>query len=325
LADYKDYNQEPIEFEVIKRLIKDLRTAANRLSPSDVRYLVDTYYQIQEQRKRAANQVRAAGEAGEPNELVNWIFDTFKRVEYYIKKTLDTYTDSHPIGVWSKSIHGIGPVISAGLLAHIDIEKAPTAGAIWRYAGLDPTAKWEKGQVRPWNARLKTLCWKVGENFQRAYNNPKDIYGKIYRKRKEYEWKKNMAGDYAMQAEEKLKEYNIGKNTDAYRHYSGQYDPSQVVKNWSIEQGIPNTESGPKLPLVGKGYGVRMLPPAHINERAKRYAVKLFLAHWHEMAYLYRYGEMPPKPYSIAILDHAHKIEPPNKEIILKVVRKEVS
>jgi hypothetical protein len=44
------------------------------------------------------------------------------------------------------------------LLARIDIVKAPTAGHIWRYAGLDPTVRWNKGEKRPWNAGLKVLC-----------------------------------------------------------------------------------------------------------------------------------------------------------------------
>lgn len=56
------------------------------------------------------------------------------------------------------SIHGIGPVISAGLLAHIDIHRAVTVGHIWRFAGLDPSVKWLKKTKRPWNAGLKVLC-----------------------------------------------------------------------------------------------------------------------------------------------------------------------
>jgi len=68
-------------------------------------------------------------------------------MENQIKRSLDKFTDHHPVGKWMKSIHGIGPVIAAGMLAHIDIEKAPTAGHIWRYAGLDPTVVWLSKEV----------------------------------------------------------------------------------------------------------------------------------------------------------------------------------
>ena len=55
--------------------------------------------------------------------------------------------------------------ISAGLMANIDITKVQTAGQIQAFAGLDPTREWNKGEKRPYNARLKALCWKIGQCF----------------------------------------------------------------------------------------------------------------------------------------------------------------
>jgi len=172
---------------------------------------------------------------------------------------------------------GIGPVLSAGLLAHIDIEKAPTVGHIWSFAGLVEGQVKQKGVKLPWNADLKVLCWKIGESFVKVSNNPKDIYGHIYAARKGYETAKNEAGDYAQQAEKILAGKNCGHETEAYKAYF---------------QG--------KLPL------------AHVHARAKRYAVKLFLAHWHHVAYETKYGTLPPKPYVISIKGHADYIAPPN-------------
>ena len=54
------------------------------------------------------------------------------------------------------------------------------------------------------------------------------------------------------------------------------------------------------------------LPPAQLHARAKRYAVKLFLAHWQHVAWEIRFGEAPPKPYALTQLQHAHYIAPPN-------------
>jgi len=54
------------------------------------------------------------------------------------------------------------------------------------------------------------------------------------------------------------------------------------------------------------------LPPAHIHARAKRWAVKIFLAHWHHVAYMIEYKKAPPKPYSLEHLGHVHMIEVPN-------------
>ena len=263
--------------EPIKRLNRDLRNASVTLSHTEARYLVDAYYQIQEYRKASANQVRALQEGKEPHEVIEWLFRQHETMESQIKRALDAWTDGQEVGRWAKSITGIGPVIAAGLLAHIDIEKAPTVGHIWRFAGLDPTMSWEKGKKRPWNASLKTLCWKIGESFVKVCNHEEDVYGKIYQQRKEKESVANDASVFCEQAAAKLNKFKIGKDTEAYGHYA----------------------SG-------------RLPPAHIHARAKRYAVKLFLAHYHHVSYRLRYGADPPKPYIIEHGGHAHIIAPPN-------------
>jgi Transposase IS116/IS110/IS902 family len=198
-------------------------------------------------------------------------------LENAIKSALDAYSAHDPVGAWARSILGIGPVIAAGLLAHIDIEKAPTAGHIWRYAGLDPTSVWSKGTKRPWNASLKVLCYKIGESFVKVHNNERDVYGHIYAERKAFEIARNESGAFADQAAAKLKAFKIGKDTQARTHY----------------------EAG-------------RLPPAHIHARARRYAVKLFLAHLQEVMFWHRYGERAPKPYILTKPEHVHYLAPPN-------------
>ncbi len=256
----------------IAKMTKDLQAATLTLSDDEARFLVDAYYIIQEDRKRSFNQTRSMDI--EPNAVLVWFAENNKVLENQIKRSLDTYSASKPAGVWARSIKGIGPVIAAGLLAHIDIEQAPTVGHIWRYAGLDPSMKWEKGQKRPWNASLKVLCWKIGESFCKfsTGDNPSP-YGVHYRQQKAKYVTKNDAGGFAERAAKILTEKNYGKTTEAYGHYSS-----------------------------GK------LPPAQIDMMAKRWATKLFLAHLHEFWYESHFKKPAPFPYPIAILGHAHKI-----------------
>ena len=265
------------QLESLRRLSKDLKQASKTLSPNEVRYLVDAYYQMQENRKTSDNQVRSMVESGEPHEVIAWLSANTTTLERNIKSVLDAHTSSTIIGRWSKSITGIGPVIAAGLAAHIDIVKAPTVGHIWRFAGLDPTVQWEKKTKRPWNASLKTLCWKIGESFVKFSNHEDDFYGKLWRERKVYEESRNVSGALAEQAAVKLEKFKIGKATDAY-----------------------------------KAYASGILPPAHIHARSKRWTVKLFLAHWHQVAFETHYGEKPPKPYVLSQLEHGHEIRVPN-------------
>lgn len=268
-----------IELEALNKLKRDIKNAGTTLSKEEARYLVDLYYQMQEYRKASDNQVRQLQKEDnkEPHETLAFFANNFRTLERNIKSVLQVYAESKPIGQWMLSLCGIGPVISAGLMANIDITKVQTAGQIQAFAGLDPTREWHKGEKRPYNARLKTLCWKIGQCFIKVQNNEEDVYGKIFAIRKAYEIERNEKGELADQAKAKLERFNIKKTTDAYKWYS-----------------------------QGK------LPPAHINQRASRYAVKIFLSHLFSVWYEMEHKEKPPKPYAIAILNHAHEIPIPN-------------
>lgn len=267
------------EPEQLHRLKRDVRIAAATLSDDEARFLVDAYYIMQEDRKRAHNQVRALETSKEPNAIIQWLAAQSELLEEEIKKLLDTYTSNQAIGRWLKSVYGIGPVISAGLIAHIDINKVNSAGQIWRFAGLDPTVKWNKGQKRPWNASLKTLCWKAGQSFMKFSNSEKCYYGKSYRARKTFEVARNDSGQNKDRAALILTEKNFGKDTDAYKHLTG-----------------------------GK------LPPAQIDAMARRHTVKLFLSHMFIVWYFLTHNRLPPSPYAIAILGHKDFIPPPHLE-----------
>lgn len=285
----------------VEKLSRDLKKAAANLKPAEVRFLVDRYYQTQENRIRSDAQVRSLGE-GETGEVIQWFARQDRFLEGQVKAALNDYASRHPVGQWAMSIMGIGPVISAGLLAHIDIKPwrcmvkdvaepcnrakphsngmcgyhtIHYAGHIWRFAGLDSTVVWEKGEKRPWNATLKVLCWKLGESFVKVSGKDSDYYGHVYLARKKVEQERNSRGDFKDQAAVLAPKF--GKDTEARKWYD-------------------------------KG----MLPPGHIHARAKRYAVKLFLSHFHHVLYETTYGKAPPMPY---IIEHGGEMDylgPPN-------------
>ena len=241
----------------------------------EIRDLLRYYYIMQEDRKRLNSQVLALGR--DSNVLLDYLATSAKSHEALIKTAMDAYTENHPVGSWMREVHGIGPVISAGILAHIDITKAQTAGAIWNFAGLNPDIKWGKGEKRPFNADLKKLCWHAGECFVKQSANPKCYYGHIYKERKEYEIKRDNEGGNAETIAKDLAANRYGKTTDAYKYLISGH-----------------------------------LPQAQLHARARRYAVKIFLSHLHQVMYTRHFGFPPPKPYAIAILEHAHMYTPPN-------------
>lgn len=267
--------------EPLKRLTKDLLKAATTLSVDEARFLVDAYYMLQRNRITANNQIRTLEVNEEPHTVLEWLSAQNQMLEGQLRNALDKWSSANPVGEWAKSICGIGPVIASGLLAHIDITRTPTVGHIWAFAGLSPSIQWKKGEKRPYNATLKTLCaFKLGESFVKTQSNDEDIYGRVYVRRKAVEIEHNEALAFKEIAAERLK--TVGKGTEAYKAYA-----------------------------VGK------LPPAHIHARARRYAVKLFLAHYHAVAYFVEYRIMPPFPYMFSHMEgHVDFIAPPHAALL---------
>jgi hypothetical protein len=272
-----DAPSEDAHFELELRLSRDLAASAERLPVRDVRFMVDRYYAIQKNRLAFAAQRRTGVEADEPVSMMGWLEAQQQRAEDNLRLALARYARSKPLGRWAQSITGIGPVISAALLANVDVTREPSAGHLWRFAGLDPTVTWNRSEKRPWNASLKRLAFLIGESFVKVQNHERDVYGKVYVARKAYEQRKNEAGDYAEQARRALAEKRFREDTIARQHY---------------ERG--------------------QLPPGRLHLRAARYATKLFLAHYHACAYWLEYQAVPPKPFAISHLGHVGYLIPPH-------------
>src|SRR5215467_1545031 len=147
----------------IEKLSRDLRNSAASMTPTEARLLVDAYYTMQKLRIMNSNRASAMSKSGEPHEVISWLSDQSLILEKQVAAALDKFRQSRPINAWLETVYGIGPVLAAGLISHIDIHQAPTVGHIWSYAGLNPNAVWAAGQKRPWNSGLKTLCWKIGD------------------------------------------------------------------------------------------------------------------------------------------------------------------
>lgn len=352
-------------------MAKGLRQSGGGITDNEARYLVDLYYNMQSNRIAIGNQskgldrdAKKAGNAAEPHEAIDWTGKQFAVLEENVAKLLAIYTETHPMAWFFEHTIGIGPILAAGLLAHIDITKAPTAGHVWRFAGLDPNVQWcsrdqakaiwseTKGPSieerltlvaerigrnpanllhmathkpdgtaiklteanaiaaiarKPFNGPLKTLCWKIGESFTKTCNHPNGFYGRVYRERKAQEWARNLDGRLADQATRALTGKKIGKQTDAHAWYSGgcSADKARVL----LESGTTPTPAA--CQADDDHPGTPMLPPAQIQMRSQRYAVKLFLSHLQECWWRQETGTEPPAPYVIAHGGHAHYIAPP--------------
>jgi hypothetical protein len=230
---------------------------------------------MQQARIAATNRKIRAELIGSPNEVITSLAAQARTLEDFVKAALDTYTASHPVGQWCRANKGIGPVLAAGLIAYINILECEHIAAIWAYSGLVPGQRKVRGQPLTFNPELKTLCWKIGESFVKVSGSEEPNYGHFYLQRKAYEIARNENRMYAEQAARELATKKYDKTTETY-----------------------------KALIDGK------LSKAHIHMRAKRWAVKLFLAHLHEVWWEFETKTKCEPVYVMSKLGHTDYIPP---------------
>jgi len=309
-ADDDDY------IAAVARLSRDLRAAAASLSEREAKYLVAAYYNIQEIRIRSKAQRKKLNEAQLPSLLVSYLGEQTRILEDQLRAALDKFSAGHRFAQWPRSVIGIGPVLAAGLVANFDPIPPPTAGHWWSFAGINPAMKWNPGEKRPFSAMLKVLQWKISGSFVKFSGHERDVYGKFYRREKERYITNNDRGAYIERAKTDAK--RVDRKTDAWKWYAGCYPAGMSAAYEAEGRGLSadaRQRAQKKLLDEARGVagdGLPMLPPGHVDNRARRWVAKLFISHYHHVCFGIYYGEDPPKPYVISHLHHAHAIDPPN-------------
>lgn len=316
-------------------LRKDARAAVRDLISSSgagltvVRFLLETYYDHQHNRMEAANRRRAALEATAPTALMAWLEARESGTELAIKALLTHYTDEEPTGMgqWARGVIGIGPIISAGLLAYIDMERATNPSKIWRIFGLDPTNVWLGNakavamlaemwpHARITDEAVAAVALKLGRNpvafAQQARNKASALTrASLIAAMAKRPWN----------ARAKVLAWKIGDSFCKVHNrpgalYGRLYAERKVLETARNEAGEFAEQARRTLderkihdPVTRGFYESGRLPPGRIEQRARRVAVKIFLVHWWQEAWRRKYGTEPPRAYPIAILGHADEI-----------------
>jgi hypothetical protein len=128
-----------------------------------LRYIADLYEQTQRLRIETGERIRAIlqgkdetwgtpdeevdaaailkriakGEERGPVPVLGRTYHRYTTEEAELKKDMMSALKSHPVWVgWMQDVKGIGPTLGCKLLATFDPERATSASAFWRYAGL---------------------------------------------------------------------------------------------------------------------------------------------------------------------------------------------
>lgn len=160
-----------------KKLDVELPSTAN-----EARFLIDNYYQVQQNRITAESQRRALLQGADTNSQdkkksdeklssLDFVYEQYVAMEANAKSLLAAYCESNPLSNWASKVTGIGPVLAASLPAYLSIKKEPDgstkmhAGSWWSYCGLNDNN-------RPWLGKEKST--KIVEGAIAEYGELND-------------------------------------------------------------------------------------------------------------------------------------------------------
>ncbi len=179
---------------------------------SDLRWMVDLYYQTQKIRIAMGNRVVAIEQGrdhGDLERIRRW-HQMFESFEEQVEKEMAREVRGHPVYVWLTSIKGVGPTLAAKLIALCGPDEAmarrDTVSKLWAFAGLKPGARLVKGERASYNIRLKSLMYVVAGSILKAKGKAARIYydARAYYEANRPDWTKAHVHMAAMRKLEKV-------------------------------------------------------------------------------------------------------------------------
>lgn len=121
------------------------------------------------------------------------LLEDMREKEGKYKSLMKFYIESEPIySAWLCKVKGISTINTANLLQYFGYcEKAKHASSLWKFAGLTPDSKKEKGKSLDFSPKLRTLMYRIGDCFIKQ-RTPK--YRQVYDRAKAEYVKRHLRG-----------------------------------------------------------------------------------------------------------------------------------
>lgn len=154
----------------------------------ELAHLEQLRQQVQRHRIQMGNRLAAIerGDSQGNAEVATHFAERFNGIEDELSAMIARTVKEHPVWPWMDAVKGIGPGLAGAILAPIDITRANSISALWKYAGQGVSDgerdRPRKGEKLPYNAGLKRNCYLVATSFMRA-SSP---YRAVYDETKEY-------------------------------------------------------------------------------------------------------------------------------------------
>lgn len=106
-----------------------------------------------------------------------------KEIDKALAKEIAKFPD--PLAQAALAVPGLGPITVAALTTYVDIEKAATPSALWKYVGLDCASgdRYTKGVAGGGNKTLRTVLWNAANVMMKL--GDRSAYREVYDRTKE--------------------------------------------------------------------------------------------------------------------------------------------
>lgn len=138
---------------------------------SDLKLLKRLFYEAQEQRKAAANRVRAYENLRIDVPHAHQALEHARAYEAQLAKHLEEMLKEDTFYIiWLSRVKGIGPLLAASLMAEMGSpERFNSVSSVWSYFGFKvengEAVRRKKGAKANWNPALKMTAWKIAGQF----------------------------------------------------------------------------------------------------------------------------------------------------------------
>jgi len=100
------------------------------------------------------------------------------RIDANLKKLIGDLGKRDPLAKTALAVPGIGEITIAALAVYVDLQKADTPSALWKYTGLhcSSSERYTKGMAGGGNQTLRTVLWTSADSLMKGKNGYRAIY-----------------------------------------------------------------------------------------------------------------------------------------------------
>ena len=261
--------------------------------PAPLTHMVDAAVAIE--KVRVASEVRQSHltRQGKQDPETDELHRRLKDLEDYVDGRVADLIKSHPAYPWFSRVKGVGDENIGKVVAPIDIEKATTISALWKFTGFaveDGSAprRVKGGGKLAYNSQLRSMCWRLASSLKRAK-------GSFY--------------EYYIREKEKYTERFQSQGLKILATPSGRWACANCGASWERKRDILPCCDSPQIEKKLRQEPAGVIWMGHLDAMAVRKMTKLFLAC---LWLVWREAEGLPtrSPYAIEKQGHSTLIEP---------------